>query len=80
MTCQLVAKSYELSANSEFPHDGIVATKMIMAIFENISAANGAAGLLEPHFPDILKLLMTQLQEESTKKQKLHREMASMIV
>lgn len=76
----LVTKMFELSQNGTFPHDGILATKMIISVFENVTPAKGAAGLLEPHYGEIFKILMTQLNHEVTVRKKPHREMISMVV
>jgi len=77
---KLVKKTYELSRTSGFPSDGIIATKMIMALFENINEGQGFPGLLEPFYPDILMLLWEEMQFELTEKKKKHRELISMVI
>ena len=56
---KLLEKMFELSQNGSFPHDGILATKMIISVIENVIPSKGAAGLLEPHYGDLIKILMT---------------------
>jgi hypothetical protein len=77
---KLIQKTFELSRNSDFPNDGIVACKMIMALFENINPAAGLPNLLEPLYPDILSLLWQELQFEVNQKKKKHRELVSMVI
>lgn len=58
---KLIQKTFELSRNSDFPNDGIVACKMMIALFENVNAAAGLPNVLEPLYPDILSLLWQEL-------------------
>lgn len=57
----LLQKTFDLSKNSEFPNDGIVACKMIISLFENVNEKAGFPNLLEPLYPDILQLLWSEL-------------------
>jgi len=50
----LIQKTFDLSRNSDFPNDGIVACKMIISLLENVNANAGFPNLLEPLYPDIL--------------------------
>ena len=80
MFTTLVTATYKLSRNGDFPNDGIVATKMIMALFENVNAENGAPGLIERYYGDILQLLWNELDYEVNQKANKHRELVSMVV
>jgi hypothetical protein len=53
---------------------------MIMAMFENCNAQNGAPQALEPYYGEILKVLMDELKYEINEKAKKHRELVSMVI